>query len=57
MKGKPYKEKYDGHRLTKIDYETKYSIISEKIKINFPGITIGDDGHSIQRTSDFNRKK
>jgi hypothetical protein len=57
MKGKPYKEKYDGQRLTKLDYETKYSIVSEKVKLNFPGVTVGDDGHSIVRKGDYNRQK
>ncbi|CAI2384813.1 unnamed protein product [Moneuplotes crassus] len=44
MKGKPYKDKYDGIRLTKGDYQTKFSIASEKIKINFPGVAINEDG-------------
>jgi len=44
MKGKPYKEKYNGVRLTKLDYQSKYSILSNKMKINFPGAVVNEDG-------------
>ena len=44
MKGKPYKEKYDGVRLTKGDYEQKFSIISNKVKLTFPGASMNEDG-------------
>jgi len=56
MFGKPYKEKYNGQRLTKIDYENKYSSLSEKMKINFPGMSIGNDGQLIP-TREFQRSK
>jgi hypothetical protein len=56
MRGKAYKEKYNGLKLSKIDYENKYSSLSEKIKINFPGMTIGDDGQLIP-TKKFMRNK
>jgi hypothetical protein len=56
MRGKAYKEKFNGLRLSKVDYENKYSSLSEKIKINFPGMTIGDDGQLIP-TQKFKRNK
>ena len=56
MKGKPYKDQFNGDRLSKIDYENKYSSLSEKIKINFPGMSIGEDG-SIVPTKDFLKQK
>ena len=56
MKGLPYKDKYLGQRLSKMDYENKYASISEKIKLNFPGMSIDAEGKLVP-TNKFLRQK
>lgn len=56
LRGKPYKDQFNGERLSKVDYENKYSSMTEKIKINFPGMSIGQDG-SIIPTKDFLKQR
>lgn len=44
MRGKPYKEKYNGERLSKIDYNSKYADYADKISLNFHNVSVDEHG-------------
>lgn len=47
MRGKPYKEKYNGERISKMDYSVKYVDSSDKIHLNFPNASVNEYGHVV----------
>ena len=49
MKGKPYKDKFNGQRLSKLEYNTKFPDKSDRIKLNFLGSTVDEYGQLMKK--------